>query len=176
MVCSKAIRDTIVTDSKGTSHMIPADTIIMINIAAIGRHTSYWDSGKASTGSKEHSLALDFNPSCWLKAEGQEWQKNEAAFPFSAGHRMCPGKRFAEVEMCAMVARFLSQFSLHLEPNDSDILEAKAAGHDQKWLESKTKDRAARGLFDGLGFGHGIYPKSHVPFKVIARDDKLSGN
>jgi cytochrome P450 len=170
----KAVRETTVTDSKGTSHIIPADTVIMIDVAAIGRHTGYWASAGTPAESKEHSPALDFDPSRWLKTEGQGEQKNEAAFPFSAGHRMCPGKRFAEVEMCAMVARFFSQFSLRLEPDESDALEAKSAGHDQAWLERKTKDRAATALFEGLGFGHGIYPKSHVPFKILVRDDRVS--
>jgi len=167
----KAVHDTTVTDSKGISHIIPADTVIMIDVAAIGRHPSYWG---ARATSNEHSPALDFDPSRWLNTEGQLEVKNEAAFPFSTGHRMCPGKRFAEVEMCAMVARFFSQFSLCLEPNKSDIFEAESAKHNQAWLEQKTRDRAANAMFEGLGFGHGIYPKSHVPFTILTRNNRVS--
>ena len=36
----KTVRQAIVTDSKGASHAIPANTIIMINVAAMGRHGS----------------------------------------------------------------------------------------------------------------------------------------
>lgn len=168
----KTVRQTTVTDSRGASHVIPASTIIMIDVVAMGRHPTYWPSENADTGRQQNSPALDFDPSRWLESETQEGQGKAAAFPFSSGHRMCPGKRFAEVEMCAMIARFFSQFSLHLEPEDIDVKEAESAGHDLAWVEQRTKERAANALFEGLGFGHGIYPKSHTPFEIIPRSDK----
>lgn len=166
----KTVRNTTVIDSKDVSHVIPADTIVMIDVAAIGRHSAYWTSEDAGTERKERSPALDFDPSRWLK--GRADPENGAAFPFSAGHRMCPGKRFAEVEMCAMVARFFSQITLRLVPDDVDIMQAKSAGHNQAWVEQRTQERAANALFEGLGFGHGIYPKSHTPFEIIPRPHK----
>ena len=84
-------------------------------------NTSYWG---ARATSHERSPALDVDLSRWLNTEGQAELKNEAAFPFSTGHRMCLGKKFAEVEMRAMAARFFSQFLLCPEPNKSDIVEA----------------------------------------------------
>ena len=168
----KTVRDTTVTDSRDMSHTIPADTIIMIDVAAIGRHSLYWPSEGDGIEWKGFSPALDFDPSRWLEAEAREDPDNGAAFPFSSGHRMCPGKRFAEVEMCAFVARFFSQFSLRLVPEYVDIREAESAGHDQAWVDQRTKERAANAMFEGLGFGHGIYPKSHTPFEIIPRSPK----
>ena len=168
----KTIRDTTVTDSKNLSHVIPAGTIIMIDLAAIGRHPTYWPTEFSATEQRERSPAWDFDPSRWLKSENQLDQGNVAAFPFSLGHRMCPGKRFAEVEMCATVARLFSQFSLHLVPEDIDIVQAKLAGHDQAWVEQRTRERAANAMFEGLGFGHGIYPKSHTAVKIIPRPQR----
>ncbi|MCJ1387603.1 hypothetical protein MMC18_000446 [Xylographa bjoerkii] len=124
------VRDTTLTDSKDVGHMTPADTIIIIDVTAISRHPTYWPSENASTEWKERSPALDFDPLRWLKFKGQEDPENKAAFPFSSGYRMCPGERFAEVEMCAIVARFLSQFSLRLKPRNMDVMEAKSVGHD----------------------------------------------
>ena len=63
-----------------------------------------------------------------------------------------------------MVARFFSQFSLRLLPEDDDMKRAETAGHDQAWEEQRTKERAANAMFEGLGFGHGTHPKSHIPF------------
>ncbi|KAL8704964.1 MAG: hypothetical protein Q9201_001910 [Fulgogasparrea decipioides] len=168
----KTVRQTTVTDSRGASHVIPADTIIMIDVAAIGRHATYWPSENADTKRKQCSPALDFDPSRWLKSETQENQGKATSYPFSSGHRMCPGKRFAEVEMCAIVARIFSQFSLRLKPEDTDVQQAISAGHDPAWMEQRTKERAANALFEGLGFGHGIYPKSHTPFEIIPRTEK----
>jgi len=172
----KTVRHTTVTDSNDMSHVIPANTIVMIDLAAIGRHPTYWPPENANNERKERSPALDFNPSRWLKSEAQEDQEAGTALPFSSGHRMCPGKRFAEVEMCAMVARFFSQFSVRLVPEDIDITHAKSAGYDQAWVEQRTKERAASAMFKGLGFGHGIYPKSHTPFRVIPRLQKGGHN
>lgn len=61
-------------------------------------------------------------------------------------------------------------------PEDIDITHAKSAGYDQAWVEQRTKERAANAMFKGLGFGHGIYPKSHTPFRVIPRLQKGGHN
>jgi cytochrome P450 len=163
----KTVRDTTVTTASGTTCRIPKDTIIMIDVAAIGRHPGYWSSLAPSKDetSIEQSPARDFNPSRWLDPTD-----NAAAFPFSAGHRMCPGKRFAEVEMCAILARVFSQFSLQLEADPEDVLEAEGtAGHGAAWLEERSRERAMRALYEGMGFGHGIYPKVHAPFRIVPR-------
>ncbi|KAL8850955.1 MAG: hypothetical protein Q9221_004155 [Calogaya cf. arnoldii] len=168
----KSVRQTTVTDSKGASHAIPANTIIMIDVAAMGRHPHYWPSASSGTGHDQTSPALDFNPSRWLQSESQGDQGKGASFPFSSGHRMCPGKKFAEVEMCAIVARVLSQFSLRLLPDEVVVEQARSAGYDWSWVQQRMKERAASALFKGMGFGHGIYPKSHTPFEIIPRSDK----
>ncbi|KAF2437719.1 cytochrome P450 [Karstenula rhodostoma CBS 690.94] len=83
----KTVRDTTVTTASGTTCRIPKDTIIMIDVAAIGRHPGYWSTSTLpgdDTGI-ERAPARDFNPTRWLGPHD-----NAAAFPFSAGHRMCP--------------------------------------------------------------------------------------
>ncbi|KAL9640525.1 MAG: hypothetical protein Q9204_000672 [Flavoplaca sp. TL-2023a] len=167
----KTVRQTSVTDYEGTSHTIPANTLIMIDVAAMGRHPRQWPSTNPRIGQNQDSPALDFNPSRWLKSEGQEDRGEKSASPFSSGHRMCPGKKFAEVEMCAIVARIFSQFSLRLVPDDVIIEQARSGGHDSRWVEQRMKEQGADALFKGLGFGHGIYPKSHTPFEIVPRSD-----
>ncbi|KAG9375976.1 cytochrome p450 monooxygenase [Pyrenophora tritici-repentis] len=163
----KTVRDTTVTTASGAICRIPKETIIIIDVAAIGRHPGYW-SPSTSPGddtSIEQSPARDFDPVRWLNPTD-----NAAAFPFSAGHRMCPGKRFAEVEMCAILARVFSQFSLRLEADPADVLKAEGpTGHGTPQLEELSRERAMRALYEGMGFGHGIYPKVHVPFRIVPR-------
>ncbi len=108
----KTVRQAIVTNSKGASHAIPANTIIMINVAAMGRHPQHWPSKNSEAERPHSSPALGFDPSRWLEGEDQGDEAKGAALPFSSGHRMCLGKRFAEVEMCTIIARIFSQFSL----------------------------------------------------------------
>ncbi|PSN75190.1 hypothetical protein BS50DRAFT_615908 [Corynespora cassiicola Philippines] len=139
----------------------------MIDVAAIGRHPGYWSPSTTpeDNTNEERSPAHDFNPAHWLDPIDKS-----VAFPFSVGHRMCPGKRFAEVEMCAILARVFSQFSLRLEANQADVLEAEGPkGHEKAWLKERTRERATKALCEGMGFGHGIYPKMHVQFKIVQR-------
>ena len=88
----KTVRQAIVTNSKGASHAIPANTIIMINLAAMGRHPQHWPSKNSGAERPQSSPALDFDPSRWLEDEDQGDQAQGAALPFSSGLRMCPGK------------------------------------------------------------------------------------
>lgn len=162
----KTVHETTVTDSRGTSHFLPVDTTIMIDLAAIGRHPLLWPSERnadAIERIKGKSPALDFDPSRWTEINGK------AAFPFSSGHRMCPGKRFAEVEMCAIIARVFSQFSLRLVPDHRDVMQAQSAGYDEAQLQDMTRERAANAMFKHLEFGHGIYPQFHTAFEIVPR-------
>ncbi|KAF1999863.1 cytochrome P450 family member [Amniculicola lignicola CBS 123094] len=163
----KTVRNTTVTTASGVTCRIPKETIIMIDVAAIGRHPDYWSpsTSPGDDNSIKQSPARDFNPARWLDPTDKP-----AAFPFSAGHRMCPGNRFAEVGMCAILARVFSQFSLRLEADPVDVLEAEGpAGRGTAWLEERSREHAMRALYEGMGFGHGIYPKVHVPFRVVPR-------
>lgn len=54
-------------------------------------------------------------------------------------------------------------------PEDSDIVQAKLGGHDQAWVEQRTRERAGNAMFENLEFGHGIYPKSHTAFEIVPR-------
>ncbi|KAJ4357238.1 uncharacterized protein N0V89_001813 [Didymosphaeria variabile] len=83
----KTVRDTNVTTKTGVSVRIPKDTIIMIDVAAIGRHPDYCG---------------------------------------GAGRR-----------------------------------EGKGV------VRGQDEERASRALYEGMGFGHGIYPKVHVPFRIV---------
>lgn len=163
----KTVRDTTVTAASGVTCRIPKETISMIDVAAIGRHLGYW-SPSTSPGddtSIEQLLAGDFNPARWLDPTDKT-----AAFPFSAGHRMCPGKRFTEVKMCAILALAFSQFPLRPEADPAHVLEAEGlTEHRTVWLEERTRERATRALYEGMGFGHGIYPKVHMPFRIVPR-------
>jgi len=71
--------------------------------------------------------------------------------------------------MCAILARVFSQFSLRLEAHPLDLVEAE--GRDAAWLAGWTRERAERALYEGMVFGHGIYPKAHVPFRAVPRGE-----
>ncbi|KAH8692495.1 cytochrome P450 family member [Phaeosphaeriaceae sp. PMI808] len=131
----KSVRDTTVTTTSGTICRIPKDTIIMIDVAAIGRHPGYWSpSISTEDGPRvEQSPARDFNPAAGL-------------------------------------IQSITQFSLRLEVDPVDVMKAgRLSGHVSAWLEERSRERAMRALYEGMGFGHGIYPKVHIPFRIVPR-------
>jgi cytochrome P450 len=85
--------------------VVPADTLIVINIAAAHRNPQYWSSNCSS-----------FDPSRWLDAESRMWLSPRAGtyLPFSEGFRSCVGKRFAQVEFCAVISSIFSEYSVRL--------------------------------------------------------------
>lgn len=84
---------------------------------------------------------------------------------------MCPGKRFAEIEMCAILARMFSHFSLQLEDDAADVWEARADPHGAARLENRTRQHATAALYEGMRSGYGIHPKVHVPFRIVKRGE-----
>lgn len=68
------------------------------------------------------------------------------------------------------MARVFSQFSLRLEADPEDVLEAEGlTGRGATWLEERTRERETRALYEGMGFGYEIYPKEHAPFRIVSR-------
>jgi cytochrome P450 len=92
----------------GQAHLIPSDTLVMLNIFAMHTNPRYW--GKDS---------LTWRPSRWIVGHSVEASPNaerqsaqEALlepekgtyFPWSGGARVCVGKKFSQVEFVAVMA------------------------------------------------------------------------
>jgi cytochrome P450 len=96
--CTGDMPQEIVTEAR--TFVVPADTLVVVNIAATHRNPRYWP-GDADA----------FDPTRWL---GKDSAGPDAFLPFSNGYRACLGKRFAQIEFCAVVARVFSQYSVML--------------------------------------------------------------
>lgn len=88
----------------GTAYVIPKDTFVGVNLG--GLHTS-----SASWGKN----ALEWLPSRWIT---KDESGNEvfapipqgAFLPWAAGPRVCPGKKFSQVEFVAVLACLLKEY------------------------------------------------------------------
>lgn len=96
----KTVRQAIVTDSKGASHAIPANTIIMINVAAMGRHPQHWPSKNSGAERAHSSPALGFDPSRWLEGEDQG-DHAKRLLCLSARPIVCAPKKGSQKSRCA---------------------------------------------------------------------------
>jgi cytochrome P450 len=82
------------------SRRLPADSYVVVSPWSIHRHGGRW----------EHAQA--FQPSRWLTEDSPPALRERMAFiPFGYGPRVCPGKRFAEVEMQAILSELIRSSS-----------------------------------------------------------------
>jgi cytochrome P450 len=75
--------------------LVPPHTFLLINNAALHILPSYWGS--------DFSV---WRPSRWLDAKENLLQPPPGMYnPWTAGPRVCPGKKFSQVEFIAVIAR-----------------------------------------------------------------------
>ncbi|KAF5710523.1 cytochrome P450 monooxygenase 3A7 [Fusarium mundagurra] len=101
----------------GTSYTIPKNTFIGVNLA--GLHTS-----SASWGDN----ALQWLPSRWITADetGEKLaaMPTGAFLPWAAGPRVCPGKKFSQVEFVAVMACLLKDYTVEPDAEGDHLKEA----------------------------------------------------
>lgn len=75
---------------------IPADSFVVVSPWIIQRHRRLWQNPDM------------FDPERWLSADSPPAMADRTAFiPFGQGPRVCPGKRFADVEMQSILSELL---------------------------------------------------------------------
>jgi cytochrome P450 len=75
---------------------VPANSYIVVSPWTIQRHRRVWQAPDA------------FDPKRWMEGAPPRAMENRTAFiPFGQGPRVCPGKRFADLEMNAILSELL---------------------------------------------------------------------
>ncbi|KAE8449165.1 hypothetical protein EG329_008549 [Mollisiaceae sp. DMI_Dod_QoI] len=119
----------------GKEYTIPADTHTPINVAALNTLPMYW--GHDSLVFRPDRWVNNPNPTTNLSSE-ELFQPAPGVFvPWAAGPRVCPGKKFAQVEFVAVISRL---FRKH---NVRPVLE-----------EGETFDDAKKRIFDVVEDSH----------------------
>ncbi|KAL6420172.1 hypothetical protein ACFW04_012264 [Cataglyphis niger] len=90
-------------DIKLHSYVIPAETMLFLNIYGVHRNPNFW------------SIPEVFDPDRFLPERIQK-RHPYSYLPFSAGSRNCIGQRFGLLELKAMIAPLIHNF--YLEPID----------------------------------------------------------
>jgi len=160
------------------NNVIPADTLILINTSAIHRHPDIWPSHNPSSGTalSASSSVDDYNPGLWLHppADSKGGHLSDqflkpipgGYLPFSDGNRGCLGKRFALVELVALVTRIFKDFSVELitdcDANASD--DTRSA----RWRDAR--EAAVTGLSRGVEFKMGLRMTGEVPVRFVRRN------
>jgi cytochrome P450 len=180
----------------GKTVEVPTSTMIHISAVGAQRNPRYWPSGPSKLSNKKHDLD-DWVPERWLSSTSQPAQKttandsgsedgeNTASFdmkdglfvppkgvfiPFSEGARACPGRRFAQVEITAVLAVIFKSYSLELDVSEwtSDAQVEKMSEDERRavYLKAMTKARALIAASQSEIF---LQMKGNYPVRFVKR-------
>ena len=125
---------------KSGTYTVPANCLVLISTNAVHRHPKHWPHETEASASETADTNLDFRPERWLDRHGQHqashYDSNNGAklgpgilnrqpgtyIPFSVGPRSCIGKRFAQVEICAVLAAVMKDYTVELVDDDVDSM------------------------------------------------------
>jgi cytochrome P450 len=185
----------------GREVVLPADTLIGLNVVATHRNPQFWPSlGPSKRTGKPNDLG-DFIPERWIVSSsgtntphdsddededadeigGPSGRDTSASLyrpvrgsyiPFSEGPRACLGRRFAQVEVLAVLAVIFSQYSIELDvgefATDEELDNMDDTGRRKVW--EKARDRS-QWLIDNCCFS--IFTlklrSEHVPVRLVKR-------
>lgn len=105
-----------VTLSRGSTLLIPGDIQISVFAAAIHTQTALWGSD-----------SFLWNPSRWItinESQGEEIddRKLQMLLGWAEGPRACPGKKFSQLEIIAVLTTLLRRSSVQLVPQSGMTL------------------------------------------------------
>lgn len=160
------------------THVIPSNTLIIVNTSATHQHPKYWPQPRRSQASPSTSNPVaSFNPQYWLgprdaypqgvsQPEGFLRPHPGSYVPFSDGSRGCLGKKFALVELCALVARIFSEYSVELVAEGDEDGSSKATSKEE-WTRARSS--AEHQLSEGVEFDMSLRFKGMVPITFVKR-------
>lgn len=93
-----------------TTYTIPANSNVSLNFSALHTNTQIWGSG-----------AMDWDPARFIDGTGIGGEQlrlfpDGVYVPWSYGERLCPGKRFSQVELAAVVAVLFRKCGVEVVP------------------------------------------------------------
>ncbi|KAJ5389483.1 cytochrome P450 monooxygenase [Penicillium cataractarum] len=97
--------DQAVTRFDGSSVLIPANTLVNILTPALHTNPDYWGSD-----------ALSWKPRRWLNNENIDSDKVDHLFAWAEGPRACPGRKFSQLEIFAVLVTLLRRASVQIVP------------------------------------------------------------
>ncbi|KAJ4363690.1 hypothetical protein N0V83_009987 [Neocucurbitaria cava] len=118
----------------GKTYIIPENTLVIPNHIAVHSHPKYW--GKDS---------MEWRPSRWIEQDASTSLDKETVFiprkgqfiPWSDGLRVCPGKKFAQVELVAVVAALFRDWRVEPALREGELLN-QAQGRVLKQVKEDT--------------------------------------
>lgn len=149
---------------RGETVTVPPNTICIIDTSATHRDPKHWPKAPPNATDDFPHPVSSFNPDQWLKSDenGNQVMITPLAgsyVPFAEGSRNCLGKRFAQTEICALLAVIFKFYDVDLD------VEGKGDAEDH----AKARRHAEFELSSGLGFTSSLKMMGIVPLRFTRR-------
>ncbi|KAE8444471.1 hypothetical protein EG329_000562 [Mollisiaceae sp. DMI_Dod_QoI] len=120
-----------------------------------------------NTASFDSSSPSSTNPSLFVPPRG-------SFIPFSDGARACPGKRFAQVEITATLAKIFSTYTCELDVSQwASDAEVKKMGKEEKRAVYEKAMKNARGLIGKSESEIFLQMRGNVPVRFVKRGEGM---
>lgn len=128
----------------GNTYIIPAGTSVHCSLPALHAHPRYWGPD-ALTWNPQRFIANSSKNS--FEAETLAADTSEHFMPWAWGQRVCPGKRFSQVELVAALAVLFRDWKVDVEPRNG---ETKKQARTRAWESSLMVDHEGHMLHEML--------------------------
>ena len=171
-IVRRTVEAVTVFDSKGRSHVIPEDTLSLINTGAAARNPAVWTKPQVAPERRaalSDSPALYFNPERWLGTNDRP-DDAKGTLPvwhaFGAGGRACPGRTFAQIEMTSVMATLFREYSLELIVSEKTLRECQG---DEVLAWERTRDTGIKMMYNDIEANISIGLMKELPIRVVKR-------
>ncbi|KAL8836470.1 MAG: hypothetical protein Q9170_002903 [Blastenia crenularia] len=155
--------------SLGREYIVPPNTLILMNTSATHRNPKYWPEVTPKGNDGPPFPVSSFDPARWLGKSNDDSPCTPVAgsfMPFSDGPRACMGKRFAQAQLCAVLATIYKDHSIELAVKKDE------RSYNERWQEAREK--AEKELSTNVGFLMSLKMRGQVPLRVVSRNTKDS--
>jgi cytochrome P450 len=188
---------------EGKTFILPTNMFIHINTVSVHRNPRYWPHGPSKISNKSHDLD-DFVPERWLlsanksaettksktfsnsqSVDGLENESHESSerlftptkgafIPFSEGARACPGRRFAQVEITAVIAAIFQTHTVELDVSEwaSDVEVEQMGSDERKAIYEKSKAKARKLIRESETILSLKMLGTNIPVRFVKRGDE----
>lgn len=167
--------------------VIPDKTFIQIDIVGVNRNEKYWPTSPSLLNPNAKDDIHDFVPTRWLLKGGESKELETetlltppkgAYMTFSDGARACPGRRFAQVEVTAVLTTILQKWSVELDVGVDDVeLDSMNLAERRKvYADAVERGKAVLARCSQRGITLQMQPSDRIPVRFVRRGLEKFGN